>query len=698
MPNIFSPNEVCSQFVKSENEQNSQGSTIKEKKIVCIIPPAKDKINVKKITILKKAIVLEPEVEIKKEYECRDTDASFSNEIVLRCDKKPHHTGSSNNKDVTNPEQQVTIKMEPENLCLDEDDQLLPKRIFVDFNIHTVCDSIGGSHKASDNVNVGLQQNNIGQTDIDSEFADLATSFICKECSLKFESFKELETHMNIGDHINISKNNIHAPSSPSVMLEKTVEHSKYSVIYKNCDEKFHSPIRLHTHERIPSKAPKIISAGHRDSSGCDMQIAKYQHAEAIGSDKKLSLETTKTIEVHDLVCLGRGCGLKFNDRKALLAHLPTCFPPAMVEKVNAAPSGEDSRSAFCEKFYDLRDAENEKLSDDSRSTSEEKSFICQSCNKEFASQFHLQAHWEALVHHKSTYGCRLCNAIYATNEGLLNHVKTKHLDTTTISFACDQRVPKLTSEAHLNEHTPFLKKKPYRCNQCNINFATLIGMKMHVSVKHVRGNGKAKPFRCKHCSMTFKYKFSLQGHVESHGLKSPKCHQCDLDFSGEPELMNQHVIDVHNGLQMECQTCYKRFDRAHNLRYHMSIHSRDRVRRFACDLCDKRFFTPRSLDLHAVRHGEKKFGCEKCGKRFHRNRSLKLHLLLHAGIKNFVCHFCGKRFARDAHLSRHIESHDRSQRKYWCYKCESYLKNLQAFRRHMNSKHKSATESQKCE
>ena len=233
---------------------------------------------------------------------------------------------------------------------------------------------------------------------------------------------------MNIGDHINTSKNNFNVPSSPSVMLEENVEHSKYLVIYKgnDCDEKFDTQIQLHTHDRISSKAPKILSAGHGHSSGCDMQMAKYQYAEAaeaIGSDKRLGLETTKTIDLHDPVLFCRQCGLKFNDRKALLSHLGTCFPPALVGKVNTALPEEDSHSAFCEKFYDVPDVENEKLSDDLRSTSEEKSFVCQSCNKELASHFHLQAHWEALVHHKSTYGCRLCNAIYATNQGLLNHV-----------------------------------------------------------------------------------------------------------------------------------------------------------------------------------------------------------------------------------------------------------------------------------
>ena len=219
--------------------------------------------------------------------------------------------------------------------------------------------------------------------------------------------------------------------------------------------------------------------------------------------------------------------------------------------------------------------------------------------------------------------------------------------------------------------------------------------MKMHVSVKHVRGSGKvlAKPFKCKHCSMTFRYKFSLRGHVvQSHRLLPLKCHQCNLDFIGEPELMNQHIIVVHNGLQNECQTCYKRFNKSYNLQYHMLVHSRDGVRRFACDRCHRRYFTQRSLDQHAIVHREKKFGCEKCGFRFVRNRSLQLHLLLHAGIKDFVCHFCGKRSATEYNLRRHIESHNRHHKKYWCYKCETYLKNYQVFKRHMNSKHKSAT------
>ena len=72
--------------------------------------------------------------------------------------------------------------------------------------------------------------------------------------------------------------------------------------------------------------------------------------------------------------------------------------------------------------------------------------------------------------------------------------------------------------------------KKRYKCNICDANFASKQGMNFHVESFH---NGQ-KPFKCNICDSIFTRKQSMKKHVEAvhEGKKPFKCNICDYSFA----------------------------------------------------------------------------------------------------------------------------------------------------------------------
>lgn len=124
-----------------------------------------------------------------------------------------------------------------------------------------------------------------------------------------------------------------------------------------------------------------------------------------------------------------------------------------------------------------------------------------------------------------------------------------------------------------------------------------------------------------------------------------------------------------------ECETCQKRFLGNNDLRKHLRIHTNERP--FVCHDCNKSFRQAGSLKNHiACTHSpglqsNEIFICEYCKKAFPIKERLRLHLRIHTGYKPYSCKQCPKTFARGGQLSQHMRTHTGS-RPFTCKECNA--------------------------
>lgn len=141
------------------------------------------------------------------------------------------------------------------------------------------------------------------------------------------------------------------------------------------------------------------------------------------------------------------------------------------------------------------------------------------------------------------TYLCETCNKFFATWSQLKNHEK-----------------------AHITK-----KKGQFSCNKCEQSFSFKGNLQRHMIL-----HGKKKLFFCKYCDKKFKRNYLLEDHIRSHkGIKPYSCENCQLEFTTKGAL-TQHN-EVHRKKKFECSVCGKLFRRKFNLIQHERVHSNEK-------------------------------------------------------------------------------------------------------------------------
>lgn len=157
----------------------------------------------------------------------------------------------------------------------------------------------------------------------------------------------------------------------------------------------------------------------------------------------------------------------------------------------------------------------------------------------------------------KKIYPCTHCTRSYAHKETLRQHIKTKHLNKTSI-------------KEESSEPKPARPKKSFLCTYCGQSFNWKHGLESHI-LTHT----DERPFSCDICSKTFKRQKDLQLHRVIHSDEKPhQCTECGKAFKRLDKLKT-HIKIVHSDLRpYKCTECEQSFKYQNVLRAHMNIHT----------------------------------------------------------------------------------------------------------------------------
>ncbi|MBN3312035.1 ZN652 protein, partial [Atractosteus spatula] len=176
--------------------------------------------------------------------------------------------------------------------------------------------------------------------------------------------------------------------------------------------------------------------------------------------------------------------------------------------------------------------------------------------------------------------------------------------------------------------------------------------------------------FMCVSCNKSFKKLWSLHEHIKIvHGYAEKKfaCEICEKKFYTMAHV-RKHMVAHTKDMPFTCETCGKSFKRSMSLKVHSLQHSGEKP--FRCENCDERFQYKYQLRSHMSIHiGHKQFMCQWCGKDFNMKQYFDEHMKTHTGEKPFICEICGKSFTSRPNMKRHRRTHT-GEKPYPCEVC----------------------------
>ncbi|XP_044743281.1 zinc finger protein 878-like [Chrysoperla carnea] len=160
-------------------------------------------------------------------------------------------------------------------------------------------------------------------------------------------------------------------------------------------------------------------------------------------------------------------------------------------------------------------------------------------------------------------------------------------------------------------------------------------------------------------------------------------------DFSDEDETyteMDSNKIDKTSNKTVECRICGKMMQER-TLLGHLRRHQQGKKHK--CDQCSKAYREPCELAKHLqrVHHTKGDVSCPVCNKTFLIQAQLDFHLKRHFKKKH-QCDICGKECYKSAKLKRHKEIHEKREKSFFCFKCDSAFLREASLKLHVKKYH----------
>ncbi|XP_058126483.1 zinc finger protein 436-like [Anopheles ziemanni] len=268
-------------------------------------------------------------------------------------------------------------------------------------------------------------------------------------------------------------------------------------------------------------------------------------------------------------------------------------------------------------------------------------------------------------------------------------------LDEDATSETNDEPVAKddeLVSSEELirNVNYPFTNDEQ---TSCDISESMVLKEELHASLEQIGGDGNLVD------ELAEEGKFSQPVNFDADQLEE---NESDQDSPSREELLDEdlqeyfadHLVDdVTSSHCSEEEDVIEALDGVSLIgRVFPAKVSNEKIERYCCDFCGKRFQYPSQMKKHVVTHTKAKpFKCDQCGRSFGQKINLKIHMRRHTGERpepKFTCEACGRKCYRQSEFEKHLNSH-RKKFPFECVICESRFMNVTSLYIHLRQDHK---------
>ncbi|XP_029969690.1 zinc finger protein 14-like [Salarias fasciatus] len=367
------------------------------------------------------------------------------------------------------------------------------------------------------------------------------------------------------------------------------------------------------------------------------------------------------------------------------------------------------------------------------RSHSEERPFICVTCEKGFKYKDTLKKHQIIHGHEGVREEQRKSveqilaeagdapdpdrpdgdpDALAETSEAAALAALRK---TTKVCPVCSRAFDSVkTLNRHIQCHTD---DRPYHCVHCKKRFKHVHGLKRHQVYaichkkttryfwrKELRGGGggggapppsepadgqqqqQAAPLKipvwCSNCGKHFEYPEALKEHQEDvcrlEVREVMKCDDCGKEFKSVTMLkVHQRIHDP-----LYCKECGKILANQAAFDRHKLMH-----RPMQCTMCDKSFTLLRRLREHYEKQHDfvGPFPCAQCDKTFIQLSYLAIHQRIHKGEFPYACDLCPEKFRSSNCLTVHQRKHT-GEKPFLCWQCGKCYRSASELTVHMGT------------
>ena len=211
---------------------------------------------------------------------------------------------------------------------------------------------------------------------------------------------------------------------------------------------------------------------------------------------------------------------------------------------------------------------------------------------------------------------CGHCELSFQYASLLDRHVATHNLSVRQFACTlCDKSYALEKSlQWHMNKSHAVMS---YKCDICHEVFGQATTLAQHKKAEHA----KKKLYKCEECNVEFAELFNLNRHTRGHAMRT--CDICKITFQTFKTLKS-HIRLVHTEVVFhKCDQCEQLLSSQNSLTRHMEIH-----KEIQCEVCQKIFIGKANLNIHMMEHVEKEsLACKECNTTFTSTRSLKNHV-----------------------------------------------------------------------